>query len=182
MKTGKGSSHALTRLAASYNEMQNDGRLLSNRRSLEVVRMRIQQLSERINFQDAPDRFKKVGRLWRMYRTALREDRRLDAESLSVELDAQFDAAYQDYAAWEQMMMAIDLDRRLVESEVKVAKDLHAMLTSEEAYELVAKLLAAVLRVISDPRQLKAIQYEFTRITGDGLVVEVDPGSGEVRD
>jgi hypothetical protein len=56
------------------------------------------------------------------------------------------------------------------------------MLTSEEAYELVAKLLSAVLRVVSDPRQLKAIQYEFTRITGDGLVVEVDPGSGEVRD
>lgn len=182
MKTGKGSSHPLTRLAASYNEMQNDGRLLSNRRSLDVVRMRIQQLSERINFQDAPDRFKKVARLWALYRQNLATDRRIEAEGIALEIDAQFEAAYQDYAAWEQMMMAIDLDRRLVESEVKVAKDLHAMLTSEEAYELVAKLLAAVLRVVSDPRQLKAIQYEFTRITGDGSVVEIDPGSGEVRD
>jgi hypothetical protein len=108
--------------------------------------------------------------------------KRTEAEVTAIEIDTQFDAAYHDYAAWEQMMMAIDLDRRLVESEVKVAKDLHAMLTSEEAYELVAKLLSAVLRVVSDPRQLKAIQYEFTRITGDGLVVEVDPGSGEVRD
>lgn len=182
MTKGKGSNFQLTRLAASYNEMQTDGRLLSNRRSLDVVRRRIEQLAERINFEDAPDRMRKLARLWKLYRENYNNRKLIEAEQVADEIDANFDAAYHDYAAWEQMLTAIDLDRRLVESEVKVAKDLHAMLTSEEAYELVAKLLAAVLRVVSDPRQLKAIQYEFTRLVGDGLVVEVDGSSGTTGD
>jgi hypothetical protein len=76
------------------------------------------------------------------------------------------------------MFEAIDIDRKLVESEVKIIKDIHAVLTVEDAYELTAQLLGAIISTtqgmenIPDPVKLhflKRIQYEFTRIVGDRL-------------
>jgi hypothetical protein len=91
----------------------------------------------------------------------------VEATLTKKEIDEQFEAAREDYMAWEQMFNALDLDRKMVDSEVKVAKEIQAILTAEDAYELVAKLLASVIQVVNDPNQLKRIQYEFTRIVGD---------------
>ena len=60
MTTGSGSSFPLTRLAAKYNQMTGDGRVLSNRRAIEIVRMRIQQLAARIDLNEAPDRMARL--------------------------------------------------------------------------------------------------------------------------
>ena len=82
-------------------------------------------------------------------------------------LDDLFEKARTDYEAWNQMMMALDLRRKMVESEVKVLKEIKAIMTAEDAYELTAKLLAAVMRVVEDPKKLKQVQYEFTRLIGE---------------
>jgi hypothetical protein len=66
------------------------------------------------------------------------------------------------------MITAIDLDRKLVESEVKVVKEIKAILTAEDAYELIAKILAIILRIFPDDKaKLKQVQYEFTRLIGE---------------
>ena len=167
MTTGVGSSFPLTRLAAKYNEMKTDGRILSNRHSIAIIRHRVEQLIERIDMNDAPDRLNKLQKLWNKMRELEGLGNTLEATLVKKEIDLQFEAAREDYAAWEQMFSALDLDRKMVDSEVKIAKEIQAILTAEDAYELVAKLLASVIQVVNDPNQLKRIQYEFTRIVGD---------------
>jgi len=184
MTTGKGSNFQLTRLAAKYNEMQKDGRLLSNRASMEVVRKRIHQLLERIDVNEAPDRLKNIKKLWDDVKIS--EGAMRDANSNL--LDEEFEKAYHDYASWKQMFEAIDLDKKLVESEVKIIKDIHAVLTVEDAYELTAQLLAAIIATtngmigVEDSVKLnflKRIQYEFTRVVGDRLGTRPGGSSGE---
>lgn len=181
MTNGSGSQFALTRLASSYNRMMKDGRVLSNRQSLEIVRRRIEQLAERIDINDAPDRMSKISELWEKYTGFMDHDNRADAHLTRLQLDDEFEKAYHDYAAWKQMFEALDLDRKMVESEVKVLKEIKAILTAEDAYELSAKLLAAVMRVVDDAKKLKQVQYEFTRIigeSGDGASERYDEDAG----
>ena len=167
MTTGAGSSFPLTRLAAKYNQMKTDGRILSNRHSIEIIRHRVQQLIQRIDANDAPDRLNKLQKLWNEMRNLEANAREVEATLVKGEIDQQFEAAREDYLAWEQIFHALDLDRKMVDSEVKVAKDIQAILTAEDAYELVAKLLGSVIQVVDDPNQLKRIQYEFAKIVGD---------------
>jgi hypothetical protein len=167
MTTGVGSSFPLTRLAAKYNEMKKDGRILSNRHSITIIDHRVTQLVDRIDANDAPDRLNKLQKLWNEMRDFEMRGNDVEATLLKKRIDEQFEAAREDYLAWEQMFNALDVRRKMVDSEVKVAKDIQAILTAEDAYELVAKLLASVIQVVNDPNQLKRIQYEFTRIIGD---------------
>jgi len=158
----------LLKLAEKYKKMQRDGRLLSNRSSMEMVRGRIQQLAERIDFEEAPDRMEKLNKLWVELREAENNGNGAETVVLKSQIDEEFRKAYTDYAAWKQMFEAIDLDRKLVESEVKVVKEIKAILTAEDAYNLVAKLLAIILRVFpEDPRKLRQVQFEFTKLIGD---------------
>jgi hypothetical protein len=167
MTTGAGSSFPLTRLAAKYNQMRNNGRILSNRAAVEIIDDRILQLAERIDVEDAPDRLNSLYTLWQEYTSARDDGRTTEASIKRKALDNLFDKARTDYEAWNQMMLALDLRRKMVESEVKVIKEIKAIMTAEDGYELVAKLQAAVLRVVEDPKKLMQVQYEFSRIIGE---------------
>jgi hypothetical protein len=83
-------------------------------------------------------------------------------------LDKEFEKVYHDYAAWQQVFGALDLRGKMVERELKVLKEIKAIMTAEDGYELATKLLAAVMRVVGDdPHKMKQVQYEFTRIIGE---------------
>jgi hypothetical protein len=87
---------------------------------------------------------------------------------LIAQLDGEFKKARDDYAAWNQMMTALDLDRKLVDSEVKIYKEMKALLTAEDAHDLVAKMLSIILRVFPhEKKKLRQVQYEFVRLIGD---------------
>ena len=167
MTTGKGSSFQITRLAAKYNEMQKDGRLLSNRHSVGIIDHRVMQLVERIDANDAPDRLNKLQKLWNEMRDLEARQNDVEASLVKKEIDEQFAKAREDYLVWEQMFNVLDVRRKMIDSEVKIAREMHAIMTAEDGHELVKKLLASVLEVVNDPNQLKAIQYEFARLIGD---------------
>lgn len=155
----------IVKLAEKYNAMQKSGRLLSLQSSINVVRGRIEQLAERIDENHAPDRLGKIAKLWGDF---LDEPSSTEQMKIKHKITRQINAAVTDFASWEQLMLAIDLDRKLVESEVKVVKEIRAILTAEDAYELVAKLLAIILRVFpDDPKKLMQVQYEFSKLIGD---------------
>ncbi len=180
------SNFPLVRLSAKYKQMQKNGRLLSNRASIEVIRHRIEMLADRIDMNEAPDRLGRLAALWQQYQEARKSPAPLEragAIAIEAKLEAEFEAAATDYAAWKQIMEAIDLDRKLVESEVKIAKDIHAMLSAEDAYELAAKLLGAITSAVNStagiPEKargvfLKRVQWEFAKIVGDKRVVDAE--------
>lgn len=193
MTTGGSSSFPITRLAAKYNKMMKDGQVLSNRAAINIIDDRITQLLERIDFNEAPDRLAKLTELWNLYVNASG----VDEAVLKKQIGDEFEKVYHDYMAWRQIFDALDLRGKSVEREVKVLKEIKAIMTAEDGYELAAKIMAAVIRVIGDePRKIKQVQYEFARIIGessdlvtegyteddggDGQTAGGTPGSGDM--
>lgn len=180
MTTGSGSSFPITRLAARYNKMMTDGQVLSNRAAIDVLDQRVTQLLERVDIGEAPDRLEKLHSLWIEFENA----DSVTAAVLKKKIADEFEKVYHDYAAWNQIFAALDLRGKAVEREVKVLTAIKAIMTMEDAYHLVAKVMAAVMNVIGDdPKKAKRIQYEFARIIGESsdLVTEgrfEDDGGG----
>lgn len=175
--TGEDSRFPLTKAAAKYTAMRKDGRWLSNRAAIEVVRGRIMQLLERIDANEASDRLGNLYTIWTKMRKAEKDGDGIAVAKMKIQLDEEFEGVYHDYASWKQLFEVVDLDRKLTESEVKIVKDLKAMLTAEDANEFAAKLLAANIDAINGAPDipdstrvylLKRINYEFGRITGYG--------------
>lgn len=187
--TGAGSNSRLVRLASKHIELEQDGRWLSNRHSMAIVWERVSQLVERIEENQDPQRLAKLYKLWQDFRDMDQQGNRVEAIKLKGQIDLEFERVYHDYNSWSQLFEAIELYRKMTESEVKIAKDLKAMMTAEDGIELVSQLLAVVIQVVNEPVQLKRIIYEFRKIVGDTAdrVEEVahsraGGGSGEVID
>lgn len=167
MVTGKGSNSQLVRIASSYNDIKSDGRILSNRKAMEIIWHRVEQLAERIDLNEAPERMAKIKSLWEEFRDLDRQGKDMEAVAVAHRIDDEFDAAYHDYMAWKQMFDALEIHSKMTESEVKIMKDMRALMTAEDAYELVAQVMAVLLRVLQDnPKKLKEAKYELERIIG----------------
>lgn len=181
MSTGEKSQWPLTQLAAKFNQMRSHGQLLSNRDVLEILQDRVAQLLERIDANQAADRVGRLQELWEEFKI---KDAMKDPEALMIRklLDAEFERAYHDYASWKQLMEIFDLKRKTAETEVKIAKEINAIMTAEQGYELVAEVFAVILRVVTDPDQLRQIQYELTRLVGDRPLEKAGRGGGQVVD
>lgn len=165
------SQFPITKLADRYRKMMKDGRFLSNRASIDLIRERVVQLVQRIEDNKDPDRVQTLFKLWE----AFKEADALDAFTLKKQIDAEFQKAYEDYKSWDQMERFLDLDRKMIESEVKIARDLRAIMTAEDAYQLTAKIWASVIDAVRQsevaPKKkaeiLKRIQYEIVNIIGE---------------
>lgn len=165
--TGERSKFQLTQIAAKYNEIQRNGQILSNRNAMEIIWKRVEQLAERIDLNQAPERMAKIQKLWKEFRELHAKGSQLEAMVLAVKIDDEFEAAYHDYMAWQQMFDALALHSKMTESEVKIMKDMRMIMTAEDAYELVAKVMAVLLNVLKDdPKKLKEAQYELGRLVG----------------
>lgn len=168
MTTGSGSSFPIMRLAAKYNEARRNGQLLSNRHAVDTIDDRIVQLMERIDIEQSPERMKTLHDLWQQFIQYEKTGNETEKLITRNQIDIEFEKAYHDYMAWNQIFSAFDLRRKMVESEVKILKEIRGVISAEDAYELSAKLLAATIRVIGDdPKKLKQVQYEFARIIGE---------------
>ena len=177
MTTGSGSSFPLMRLAARYNKMMQDGKVLSNRAAIDVIDKRITQLLERVDLDEAPDRLARLSGLWNEYMDAKATKNTVEVLKIEGQIDHEFEKVYHDYMAWKQIFEALDLRGKSVEREIKTLREIKAIMTAEDGYHLASKLLAAVVRVIGDePKKIKQVQYEFTRIIGESSdnVIEGD--------
>lgn len=172
-------------LAEKNQAMQSSNLVLSNRRDMELVRFRIGQILERIDVQEAPDRLERLTKLWEKYTEAMKNGMRVESTKLMVELDKEFGKARTDFASWQQIFDAIELDRKLIESEVKVLKDMKAIMTAEDAHELAAKLLSIIVESIQHSginqehksELIGSISFEFTRLVGGDGAGQSDRGS-----
>lgn len=196
--SGGDSQFALVRLSSTYLEAQKNGNLLSNRAGMDVLDKRIVQLLERLENQDYPEQFAAFRELWEEYKGV---EGTIEAIKVRKKIDSVCDATFHDYMAFTQIQSIVETRRKLSETEAKILKDMHAILTAEDAYKLTAQLLAAITGAVQQEPEispnvkahlLKRIIYEFTRIigetTGDGheeqplrsLGEVIDSGSGEL--
>lgn len=168
MTTGSASRFPIVKLAAKYNKMLSNGQVMSNRAAVDVIDHRVKQLLERIDLDEAPDRLTKLYELWNDYTNALHSGKEVEAVQLKAQIDDEFEKVYHDYMAWNQIFSALDLRGKMVEREIKVLKEIKAIMTAEDGYNMIAKVMAVTMRIIGDnPKKLKEIQYEYSRLIGE---------------
>jgi len=191
MVTGKNSRSLIPRMASKYMEQTRDSMYILNKKSIDLVDARVVDLLERTDSEASPERVARIIKYWKELNEAvpgLKYDVVDDQQAYKayVALDNEIDAAFHDYAAWKQIFEALELRRRHTESEMKILKDMKALMTAEDGMELVAQLFAAIMKVLRDepkgPDYIHLIRIEFDRITGAAVVGETETGSGEVVD
>lgn len=159
-------SMGLKDVARKYQLILKNGVVMSNRHSVDLIDQRVLQLLERLEKDETPDRLSALYALFQDVKAAKGRNEAAMYAALSA-LDMEFERVYHDYEAWKQIVEILEMRRKLIDSEIKVVKDLKAILTAEQAYNLVAKLQAAVLRHVRDPKTLRRINYDFSRLIGE---------------
>lgn len=189
--TGKQSKSLIPRMASKYLEQTNDSMYMLNKKSIDLIDARILELLDRTDSESSPERMERIVNLWREFRATvpnivgfINQDKQ--ASKAFYSLEAEIEAAFHDYAAWRQIFEALELRRKHTESEMKILKDMKALMTAEEGMELASQLFAAILKVLKDEPKgqtyIHLIRIEFERITGAGDISETSPGREEIID
>lgn len=171
-------SMGLKDVAKKYQMILKNGTIMSNRYSVDLLDQRIQQLLERIDNDEAPERMAALYALFQDVKANQGKNEAAMYAALSA-MDVVMEAAYHDYEAWKQIMEMLDVRRKLIDSEVKVVKDLKAILTAEQAYNMVAKMQAVIMDEVKDPKALRRISYKFARLIGEN---NLEDAGGDILD
>ncbi len=171
-QAGTGTS-PLNKVASKYLEIQGDPKAATLRPLHTALNARLMVLLGRAGIGDSSSRMENIVQLWERFK---KWHPKLElyfhgAEPIKAfnALDAELKAAVHDYAAWNEIYTLIDVKRKVSESEMKILKDMKALISAEDAFDMAAQLLAAVTKVEDDPRKLEEIRYEFARILGDPI-------------
>lgn len=165
-KHGKYSKYMPARLLEQYGQSQTDSELLAAREDIALVDARIADVLGRVDTGES-------GHLWREVRSAykilVQAMRSQDTEAMSMalrELDQLINRGNTDYAAWNEVLRLLDQRRRLVESERKRLVDMQQMITAERAMTLVALVVEAIRKNVTDRQTLAAIERDLGTIIG----------------
>jgi hypothetical protein len=191
MVTGKNSRAMIPQMASKYMEQTKDSMYILNKKSIDLLDARIVDLLDRTDSESSPERMERIAKYWNEFKSrvpGLAYDVANDKEAYKayLALDAEVEAAFHDYAAWRQIFEALELRRKHTESEMKILKDMKALMTAEDGMELVSQLFAAIMKVLKDEPKghhlINLIRLEFDRITGATDIGETEARSGEVVD
>jgi Spy/CpxP family protein refolding chaperone len=188
-KHGRYSKVIPERLRAQYEEAQDDPDLLSTREDVAFLQARIADLSQRLNSGESGQTWQNLRREWSCYRRAAAEASRLSGSERSeaevrsrTHLEAVnrlISAGATEAQNWEELGKALNQKTRLAKAEWNRLVDMKQLLTAEQAYTLVHRLLAAVLTHVSDKVTRRAIAREFQQITGPRAPVVINlPAEG----
>jgi hypothetical protein len=183
----KESSLKIVQTAAKYKEIQADPQLSTLGPIQTLLVGRLMQLMERLEENDSPERMKRITDAWNnLKRSApglfrfVRDDK--DAVRAYNEIENEINAAFHDYEAWRQVINLSDQLRKLGESRMKILKDMKALMSADEVFEMAGMLLAAVANIIDDPTKLEAIATEFASILGEDFARGPDERGTEIID
>jgi uncharacterized HAD superfamily protein len=160
-KHGRYSRFLPSRLAATYEDIRQDPKLLELRDNIAAVDARLIDLFQRVDTGEA-------GALWQGARAAMarlkREQSRNNVDGMMValaEAERWITRGAADYDAWGEIAEQIELRRRLVDSEQKRLVTSHEMLSADRAMLLVSQLVAIVQRHVTDRTVLAAIAADI---------------------
>lgn len=158
-----------TRLMADVERALADPDLISLRLESAITFARMNDLLARVDPGEA-------GALWRQargamadFRAAQRADDAPAAATALRTLEEVLGKGVADYAAWDEWFKAVEMRRRLADTERRRLEALDQNITKQQALLLAGALLDAVRRHVPDRDTLAAIGHELERIlSADG--------------
>lgn len=174
----KKSTFKSSELAQRYEEALEDPELVALRRPLALTSARIQQLLERVEDGVTDELWVGAAQAFDGLKVAIKKGDDLEIGKYLSILDGIFKRVEDDYQSWRQVFEALELQRKLSESERKRLVEMKQFITAQDAMEMVRALTSSVFKIVQDPLMLRRIVYEFSRITGV-ITPTSDTGLGE---
>ena len=175
-------------IATKYVEIQTDPNAQTLRPLHSILNARLMVLMGRAGIGDSSSRMENIVQLWIRFKKWHPNLNQYfhGAEPIKAfkALDAELEATVHDYAAWNEIYRLIDEKRKVSESEMKILKDMKALISADDAFNLVAQVLAAVTKGVDDPRKLEEIRYELAILIGDpiaGRIPKREPAPIDIR-
>lgn len=166
-------------LAAKYADALADPKLLTLHHEIAVVDARIagllQSLQPKAPGAPTANWTEALGHL-KAWTEATIAGKKGDAGAAILKLQALLTAGAAEAGTWAALQEAIDLRRKLTESEARVEKDLQIMVRTDKFYQLIDLLVLAVKENVTDD-QFKALGARGVQQAIHGQIVRLIGGS-----
>jgi hypothetical protein len=160
-KDGRHSKFLPARLAAAYQDMMDDPKLMELRAETALTDARINDLLSRVDTGEA-------GKVWHRAQAALaRFEREKDRQNLNgmtralARLKTLITCGASDYATWHEIGEQIEQRRKLCDSEARRLHLAHETITADRAMVLVTVIVETVRRHVQDRAILGAIAVDL---------------------
>lgn len=163
LKTGRYSKYLPERLMARYGEAQADADLLVLRDEVALVDTRLAELLGRVDTGES-------ARRWQEAQDAFGELHKARLKGDAKEFVAAMDGLERtllsgnDYGLWAEIANAVDLRKRLVESERKRLVEMQQVITAERAMVLLTTVVDIIRTHVTDRDTLAVISAEFRKL------------------
>lgn len=159
-KHGKYSKAMPAQLAALYNEAGEDRELVGLREELKAVDARLLTLMATLGADAGSARWAAVGAAYDALQAVQPGDGK-GFDAAMVQLGDAIAAQHTDDGTWREIYKAIELRRRLVDSEAKRLHRLHQMISVERVLNLVGGIMQSIKTHVSDPEKLRLVQADI---------------------
>lgn len=157
-----------TRLVADVERALADPDLISLRLESAITSARMNDLLARVDPGEAGILWRKARAAMADFRAAQRADDAPAAATALRELEDVLGRGVQDYAAWDEWFKAVEMRRRLADTERRRLEALEYHITKQQGALLVARVYDIVSRHVADPKVLGAIGRELEPLIDDG--------------
>jgi hypothetical protein len=160
-RTGRYSKFLPSRMAAVYDDVRNDPKLLELRDDIATVDARIIDLLQRVETGEA-------GSLWRealgVMATFRAEQRIQSVEGMTrafIELERVIQQGADDYAVWDEILQLMEQRRKLCLAEQRRATRACEQMSAEQAMMLMRVLVGIVKKHVPDQAALGGIASDI---------------------
>lgn len=166
MGTNRRANYLPDTLADKYRDAVNDPELLNMREDLGLIELRMAQLMGKLETDDPKAKWREFKLLLSTAQSEIANGESAKALAAMVLMEGIADANLAEYAVWKEITDLMESRRRVMESESNRLVRMQQMITSEDVFKLVERLLSAIKRYVKDPNTYAAIANEFAIATG----------------
>lgn len=166
-RTGRYSKYVPKRLLKRYEEAEGDPELLALRAEISLMDARLGEMLETVDQGESTTIWRALLVDWKAF-TEARDSGRVDRMQDALQkVDATMNRADKEVLHWREIDRLVETRRKLVESERKRLVEMHQMLTTEEALNLLYAVTGVIRTYVTDQATLLAITRDFSGLVAN---------------
>lgn len=163
-KDGRYSKYMPERLLERYGNALSDPAMLEQRNEIALMEARIIELVESIDSGGSTYFVRELYKAWRAFRKFAQTGKQEEAQEMIYSLDEMITAANAQTGIWFDIQNALEMRRKLVESERKRIIEAQEYVMIQDAMALAQALVSSINKHVKDDRTKQLIQSDLIAI------------------
>ena len=161
-------------LADKYQLALDDPDYMSMRHEMALTETRLMQLLDSLSSEAPSTHWRKMIVAFAQFKKAQKEGNEAVIAQTYTQMDEILESGYGDEKAWNGILEAMEIKRRLVETEAKSMERLNQTMTVDQAMAFLGTVVSIIRLHVNDPVALANISRDLQRMTGPGVRNFVD--------